>query len=93
MDLRALEFLISKKISSLPELRNCSRIYYRLKNIAKPGSTGRNEDGQRQNRNSILSFYVDQHKCQAFLLRKNKAWIFINRIRTSIKSRDERSEL
>ena len=30
----------------------------------------RNEDDLRQNRNSILSFYVDQHKCQAYVLGK-----------------------
>ena len=43
MSRRTLEFFISKKMSSLPELGNCSSIYYRLKNIAKPCSAGRNE--------------------------------------------------
>ena len=39
-------------------------------NIAKPSFARRNEDDSRQNRNSILSFYVDQRKCQAYALEK-----------------------
>lgn len=34
--------------------------------IERPVVLGRNEDDLRQKRNSILSFYVDQRKCQAF---------------------------
>ena len=38
--------------------------------IKRPAVLGRNEDDLRQNRNSILSFYVDQRKCQAYALEK-----------------------
>lgn len=38
--------------------------------IERPMVLRRNEDDSRQNRNSILSFYVDQHKCQAYVLGK-----------------------
>ena len=66
MYLRALEFS-SQENEQPPKLGSCSRIYYRLKNIAKPSSAGRNEDASRQKWNSILSFYVDQRKCQAYV--------------------------
>ena len=42
MYLRALEFS-SQENEQPPKLGSCSRIYYRLKNIAKPSSAGRNE--------------------------------------------------
>lgn len=38
--------------------------------IERPAVLGRNEDASRQKRNSILSFYVDQRKCQAYVLGK-----------------------
>ena len=36
--------------------------------IERPVVLGRNESNECQNRNAILSFYVDQRKCQAFVL-------------------------
>jgi hypothetical protein len=38
--------------------------------IERPVVLGRNESNECQNRNSILSFYVDQRKCQAYVLGK-----------------------
>ena len=77
MHQRTLEFLSQRKEES-PYTRNSPqeklhygyRKTYGLENIAKPGSAGRNEDASRQKRNSILSFYVDQRKCQAYVLGK-----------------------
>ena len=70
MSRRTLEFFISKKMSSLPQKREATQEFIFVKNIAKPSSAGRNEDASRQKRNSILSFYVDQRKCQAYALEK-----------------------
>ena len=67
MYLRALEFS-SQENEQPPKLESCSKIYYRLKNIAKPSSAGRNEDGFCQNRNSISLLYMRRIKCQVFAL-------------------------
>ena len=71
MSRRTLEFLISSKKRRVPTLRTLLRKNY-IMDIERPVVLGRNEDDLRQKRNSILSFYVDQRKCQAFVRQKIK---------------------
>ena len=43
MSRRTLEFLISNKMSSLPQKREATQEFVLVKDIAKPSSAGRNE--------------------------------------------------
>ena len=58
-----------KEKRRVPTLGTLLRKNY-IMDIERPAVLGRNEDDLRQNRNSILSFYVDQRKCQAYALEK-----------------------
>ena len=58
-----------KEKRRFPTLGTLLRKHY-IMDIERPVVLGRNESNECQNRNSILSFYVDQHKCQAYVLGK-----------------------
>lgn len=56
-----------KEKRRVPTLGTLLRKNY-IMDIERPMVLRRNESNECQNRNSILSFYVDQRKCQAFVL-------------------------
>ena len=85
MSRRTLEFLISKERGESLYRNSPQKILHYGMDIERPMVLRRNEGNKCQNRNSILLFYVDQRKCQAFVRRKNRACIFVSQICTDIK--------
>ncbi len=73
---RTLE-LLSQKKKRVPTSGTLLRKYC-IMDIERPMVLRRNEGNKCQNRNSILSFYVDQRKCQAFCPAATKEYLEVD---------------